>query len=260
MFALLAAIQFLTRIPIPLRIDYESKLLARSTLFFPFVGLLIGLMVAFVAYLSALFVPSYIVPVIVVGTWVALTGALHFDGLLDTADGLLSHRSREQMLEIMKDSRIGAMGTMVALFYLLLKILFVFAIFEQQSGWLPYLLIALIPIYSRWTMTAAIVFWPYARTGNGLGSLYQATNIRHFVISSLMMLICSLLPWFAVAQNVDFNLNSWLLMVSVAVFVTVIFSSLCVRRLGGMTGDTYGALNELTELAILCAIVIAGRV
>jgi cobalamin 5'-phosphate synthase/cobalamin synthase len=260
MFALLAAIQFLTRIPIPLRVDYESKLLARSTSFFPFVGLFIGLIVAFAAYLSALIVPSYIVPVIVVGTWVVLTGALHLDGLLDTADGLLSHRSREQMLEIMKDSRIGAMGTIVALFYLLLKILFVFAILEQQSGWLAYLFLAVIPIYSRWTMTVAIVFWPYARTKNGLGSLYQAANIRHFVISSLMMLFCSLLPWLAVAQSVDFVINSWLLMVSVAVFVTVIFSSLCVRRLDGMTGDTYGALNELTELAILFTIVIAGRI
>ncbi len=260
MFALLAAIQFLTRIPIPLRIDYESKLLARSTSFFPFVGLLIGMIVASAAYLFSFFLPTYIVPVIAVAVWVALTGALHLDGLLDTADGLLSHRNREQMLEIMKDSRIGAMGTIVALFYLLLKILLVFAMLEQQSGWLPYLFLAVIPIYSRWTMTVAIVFWPYARTENGLGSLYQATNVRHFVISSLMMLICSLLPWSAVAQSVDFVINSWLLIVSVAVFVTVIFASLCVRRLGGMTGDTYGALNELTELAILFAIVIAGRV
>ncbi len=258
MFALLAAIQFLTRIPIPIRVDDREDLLARSTMYFPIVGLIIGLLVSPIAYALTFFVPDYVGAVITVIVWLAVTGAIHMDGLLDSADGLLSHRNREQMLEIMKDSRIGAMGAIVAVFYLLLKVVLVFAMFDLFNGVWPYILLVLVPIYSRWIMTASIVFWPYARNEHGTGGLFQKANARHFMISTLIMFVTTTALLILNASSLLEMVIIWLSFCLISLGFGILFSYYCFRRLGGMTGDTYGALNELTELVLLFAIVMSG--
>ena len=100
-------------------------------------------------------------------------------GLMDTADGILSHRPREQMLEIMKDSRVGAMGVIVCVLHLLLKFSLLYTLLDTEHvgerGSLLVLL-AIVPIWSRWFMVAAIKNWPYARPRFGVRQLVQRSN------------------------------------------------------------------------------------
>jgi cobalamin 5'-phosphate synthase/cobalamin synthase len=123
--ACIAAFQFLTRFPLPLKLDYTEPIFRRSVVFYPFVGVVIGLLLTLVGAGLRVWIPSFPAAVIVLSVWIAITGALHLDGLMDTADGVLSHRPREQMLEIMKDSRVGAMGVIVCVLYMLLKLSFI---------------------------------------------------------------------------------------------------------------------------------------
>lgn len=108
--AFIAALQFLTRLPIPVQVADDPGVFRRSTVFYPAAGLVIGGMVAGIGYGASFVFPAPVNAALLLCIWVLLTGGLHLDGLMDTADGLLSHRSRERMLEIMKDSRVGAMG------------------------------------------------------------------------------------------------------------------------------------------------------
>src|SRR5690606_5946187 len=104
MQAFAAALQFLTRLPIRVQLNYNEDLFRRSTVYYPAAGALIGLLTAIAGFLLTYALPAAPASVLVLSVWIGLTGALHLDGLMDTADGLLSHRSRERMLEIMKDS------------------------------------------------------------------------------------------------------------------------------------------------------------
>ena len=168
MRAFVAAFQFLTRLPLSVRFIWSDTLAARSLVWFPVVGFFIGCLLVLLATGLPMLFPLIISALLFVAIWVALTGALHLDGLLDTADGLLSHRSRERMLEIMKDSRIGAMGAITCFFYLALKTAAVCFIIEN-----PTLLnlgcLMLTPAISRWMLTLAITTRPYIRDKQGMG-------------------------------------------------------------------------------------------
>lgn len=261
MLAFLAAIQFLTRIPVPIRIDYGASLLARSTVFFPLAGLGIGLLLILSAWLMLFLLPHYVVAVLLVVCWVALTGALHLDGLIDTADGMLSHRSRLEQLEIMKDSRIGAMGAVVAILYLLLKIVLVYACFRELPANWSWALLVVIPVFSRCVMVLAIVFWPYARAEHSLGRWFAEAGLPHAVLAFVLTVIIALL-----STAIVFGSDSWfvpavyvIVMLGFAIVFGMLVCGYVTRKLGGMTGDTFGALNELTEVALLLfAIMILG--
>ena len=126
----IAAFQFLTRLPIPVQIDYTDRVFRRSAIFYPLVGFVIGFFLLLAGEGLALCLPAMPAAVLLLGFWVVLTGGLHLDGLMDTADGILSHRPREQMLEIMKDSRVGAMGVIVGVLHLLLKFSLLYTLLE----------------------------------------------------------------------------------------------------------------------------------
>jgi adenosylcobinamide-GDP ribazoletransferase len=251
MLALLAAVQFLTRIPIPLRIPFEDQLLSRSTVYFPFVGSIIGALLAAVTYLTVNLFPDYIAALLVLAFWIAITGALHLDGLLDSADGLLSSRSREDMLSIMKDSRIGAMGTVVAIVYITLKIALIYALLNQYTLQMMGLLLVMLPMFSRWTMVVSMAMSPTARVNQGLASSYKGTRGRQLLLATCVLIaILFFLVSFFIPLTTD-----WLYLL-LALFVTSLtvclcFSFYCYRKIGGMTGDTFGALNEIVELALL---------
>ena len=104
--AFVAAIQFLTRIPVPVEVPFTNAVLKRSTLFFPVAGLLVGLATWGGGWLLQQVLPVMPAAALTLLIMLGMTGGLHLDGLMDTADGILSHRSRERMLEIMKDSRV----------------------------------------------------------------------------------------------------------------------------------------------------------
>ncbi|MFD0677886.1 MULTISPECIES: adenosylcobinamide-GDP ribazoletransferase [unclassified Paenibacillus] len=266
-----AAFQFLTRLPIPVKLDYTDSLFRRSVIFYPLVGMVLGLLISFTGELlqgdlllaAGLGLGSSVNAALLLLVWVSLTGALHLDGLMDTADGILSHRPREQMLEIMKDSRVGAMGVIACVLLLLVKWTLL-----QQWLTLPHhtfmFILPLALLWSRWYMVVAIAKWPYARQGQtsrGIGSFFRGLSVKHLIFHTLLALLLS----FALVWLSDGGILSLdgLLIIGAAAIGTVLsgvlISIYLSRKLGGLTGDTYGAMNELLEAVLLLILYITVR-
>jgi cobalamin 5'-phosphate synthase/cobalamin synthase len=253
-----AAFQLLSRFPVPVQIPFDNKVLRRSVVCYPLVGLAIGLVLAGACWGLSLLLPPVPAAALVTGLWVALTGGFHLDGLMDTADGILSHRSREEMLAIMKDSRVGAMGAAACVLQLLLK----FALLEGllESGGQTWAgLLPAVAIWSRWTMAAAVAWWPYARAGGGMGALLSGFGGRQLAICTVL---AAGLSAGAGALGGEHHLASAMLAFSLslpALGFSVLLARRLAAKLGGLTGDTYGAINELTETFLLLVILLAGR-
>ncbi|CAG7613794.1 Adenosylcobinamide-GDP ribazoletransferase [Paenibacillus solanacearum] len=252
--AFIAAFQFLTRLPLPVTLHYDDALFRRSVVFYPVVGLVLGWLLAAAGKLLLLVVPPLPAASLLLGFWIALTGALHLDGLMDTADGILSHRSRERMLEIMKDSRVGAMGVIACVVVLLLKWSLLLELLSGPAGGSSdaLLLLPLATIWSRWFMVAAISRWPYARAeqGGGMGGMFRGIGWNTLLLQSVVAAAAS---WFTVSVTSASGHG----LVTVAIFgaAALVAGWLIARyiggKLGGLTGDTYGALNELLETLLL---------
>ncbi|WP_141201683.1 adenosylcobinamide-GDP ribazoletransferase, partial [Paludifilum halophilum] len=166
MNALLNAIAFLTRIPVPVRPNERDW--SRSPLFYPVVGLVIGLLLSLFDGLIAGHFPPLVRGVLILGLWVYLTGGLHLDGLMDTADGFGAYRDRERTLQIMKDSRVGAMGVLAAILLLLLKA----SALASLSEPLFFPLVA-ATVAGRTALLLAICAFPY-RSREGIGNGLKA--------------------------------------------------------------------------------------
>lgn len=254
--ALVAAIQFLTRIPVPVTVPFEPQVLARSAVYFSIAGGMIGGIVTLSFAAVQSWLPVGPGAVLLLALWLALSGALHMDGWMDTADGVLSHRSRERMLEIMKDSRVGAMGVIAAVLLLLFKFTVLYELLSHTESVYVLPMLVIIPVWSRWWMAAAIVIWPSAREGEGIGALFQAASLRHvwtgFVLTFL--LACG------IGLAFGLPLSTSVFTVAGAAAVTMVTGTLMsfwlARKLGGLTGDTYGAMNEAIEAILLFALLL----
>jgi adenosylcobinamide-phosphate synthase/adenosylcobinamide-GDP ribazoletransferase len=258
--AFIAALQFLTRLPIPVQVADDPGVFRRSTVFYPAAGLVIGGMVAGIGYGASFVFPAPVNAALLLCIWVLLTGGLHLDGLMDTADGLLSHRSRERMLEIMKDSRVGAMGVIACVLYLLLKWSLLISLLtpvEAHADSIALWLLALLPVWSRTFLPAAIVWWPYARQGGGLGQWFRSVRKRHALGAIVLAFAITMVGLHGSGLFAPRATMLWSFSMAAAVFMVGGICSLLVsRKLGGLTGDVYGALNELLELVLL--LVVAG--
>lgn len=244
------AFQFLTRIPLSIQVEYNATTVSRSIVYYPLVGLTLGTLVY--VFIGLLPNDSLVLPLnaaLALLLWKGLSGGLHLDGLMDTADGLGSYRSRERMLEIMKDSRVGAMGVLAALFVLLLQwgALWVLIGWSVEAGNSMNLLslLVVLPLVSRWWMTCAIFHWPYISGEKGMGSLLSEVNARLWMASTLVALV-ALVPFL-------FYVSSGWVVVTVQIGSGWLTAAYLDRRLGGLTGDTYGAMNEIVETAGLIA-------
>ncbi|MEW9699692.1 adenosylcobinamide-GDP ribazoletransferase [Paenibacillus sp. SI8] len=262
----IAAFQFLTRLPIPVQIEYTAQVFRRSVVFYPLAGFVIGVLLLLAGDGLRLVLPAMPAAVILLGLWVLLTGGLHLDGLMDTADGILSHRPREQMLEIMKDSRVGAMGVIVCVLHLLLKFSMIYSLLiSNQAGHIwkaASFLLAAIPIWSRWFMVVAIHAWPYARSGSGLGGLFRGVTKGHVAACTFVaLLLTALVAAIGHSSLTAFfgHMPIWSVLVGfpvVTCLVGCLAAAYISRKLGGLTGDTYGALNELLEGLLLLGVVV----
>ncbi len=237
---LLAAFQFLTLLPI--KRGFTAEQVGRSSVYFPIVGLLIGLVLAGLNWGLGLILPGAVVNVLLVVALAILSGGLHLDGLADTLDGMAGHRTPEERLAIMKDSRIGGFGAIgIALFFL---IEYVVLNNIPAGSKLPVLILA--PVLSRWAMVNSIFVYPYARPA-GLGKAFkEAVNLRHFIVATLVSLALSV---------VLFRWAGLIIMAGVWLVVTLMalhFQS----RLRGLTGDTYGAINEISLVVVLFIVVL----
>lgn len=240
MNGLLAALAFLTRLPLPAR-PFDARSQASSLAWYPLVGLLLGAVLALLAWLLR-GAPPMVGAVLVLAAWVALTGALHLDGLADSADawvGGLGDRGRT--LAIMKDPRCGPAGVTALVLVLLGK----FAALAGAPG-AHALMLLLAPLLARAMLVALCLWTPYVRSG-GLGTgLRDAPGTACRAALAATVLVCLCAGW-----------RGWLaLAVALAVFAGWRHAGL--RRLGGFTGDTAGALAELVELAVVLALAAAG--
>jgi adenosylcobinamide-GDP ribazoletransferase len=239
----LLALQFLTRLPAPSPDQApDEQLQGRSVLFYPAVGLVIGLLMVLLHLLleesSALLQAALLLVV-----WVGITGALHLDGLADLADAWVGGQGdRERTLEIMKDSRSGPLA-IVAL-GLLLLVKFTALVGVVEAGFWSGLL--LLPLIGRGSLVAALLFMPYVRE-DGLGAALAANLPREQAKAVLAAsgLGC-LLFWGWSALGV----------LAVAVLVFYLFRQALMQRLGGVTGDAAGALCELIEAVSLVALAL----
>jgi len=236
-----AAWRFLTIIPLPFFRETTEKDLNNSPVFFPVVGLVIGLILAGLSLLFGLFFNRTISSILVVIAWVIITGAMHLDGLADTCDGL-GGSNIDERLEIMRDSHHGTFGVTGIVCILLLR---VFSISGISGSWLTGSLI-LAPVAGRWAMVMAITRFPYPRP-SGLGTVFKKNaGTFNLIVAFLVLLIVSLvLP-----------LWSGVIIAVVAVLVAFLLACFLFRIFGGLTGDNYGAINEIVETAVLLLCVL----
>lgn len=234
MNAFMTALSFLTRIPIPSGPGKDSNSLSQSIVFFPFVGGIIGLINAVVYMALAPFLPIRVLAVFVIAVPIFTSGAIHFDGLLDTCDGIFSGRPRDRMLEIMRDSRVGSMGVMAGILNILLRYS---VIVELPADVIPALIIAQA-VCGRWIMAGAVHIFPYARREGGLGEGFNQGKKNLYVILSTLM-----------AGVIIFAASgiTGLIIALGAGTASLLAAMWLAAKLGGLTGDVYGALNEIGE-------------
>jgi adenosylcobinamide-GDP ribazoletransferase len=230
---LLGAFAFLTIFPVR---TAPSEQPGRIFAYFPLVGLVIGVMVSLVA--SIHFVSGNVAAFLALAVWVALTGGLHMDGFGDSCDGLLATATPERRLEIMKDPRAGVYAVVGLVLLLLGKWV---ALREVTP-----LLLILPPAMGRWAMAIAAYFYPYARA-SGLGAYFREGLGKTQIAAATVFAILIVLPF------------GWpiVLVVLVAPVTVLITGRWAASRLGGgLTGDVYGAICELTELLCLIGLSV----
>lgn len=234
------ALQFLTRINIIKNLSLDENNYAKAFLYFPLVGLIIGGFLTLIAYSSAILFSKLTTGVLVISGGILLTGGLHLDGFMDCCDGLLSGRPREKALEIMKDSRVGSMGVLGILILLSLKLVFIIEVIMAPSQDL-YPVLLIMPLFGRWAMVYVMSFFPYARP-QGLGTLFRQgiSPISFWVVSLYSGLLAGvILP------------APYLMVIILAAASTALVAMRIHGFLGGHTGDTYGAICEMSEVFFL---------
>lgn len=237
----LIALQFLSCLPIRLRQMPSARAIGHSLPFYPLVGLLLGSVLWLLAALLDASAPP-LVAALMLALWVALTGALHLDGLADSADAWLGGLGdRQRTLAIMKDPCSGPVAVVVLVLVLLLKFIALWVLLAEGDR--SALLLA--PVLGRAALPALFLHTPYVRPG-GLGQALAEHLPRRQVGLALLVVVtgCVLL-----------GSDGWLAL-AVALLVGALVRRAMYRRLGGTTGDTAGALLELVECAVLVALAL----
>lgn len=234
------ALQFFTIIPPLVRRPFEPDEIGASVAYFPLPGALIGALLIGAQRLLASRTGPLLNAAILLALWVVATGALHLDGLLDTCDGLFGGYTPEKRLEIMRDHRIGAYALAGGVLLLALKFA---ALAEMPAAW-QYLLV--IPLVARGGLALTVVSQPYARA-QGLGATFrtQAGWLQAVVALALIVAAALLLMG-----------AKGLLLLALILAVQSLVVAFVRTKIPGLTGDTYGAIVELGELAGLLAVAI----
>ena len=248
------ALQFLTIVTVSKRHKVEDGDLAKSMVYFPVVGFLIG---CFLVYADKLFfliaLPNTIVNLLLVALSVLVTRALHIDGLADTLDGIMGGTTKSMRLAIMKDSRIGTAGVVGILFILLMKYLCLINLFNGEK--VAALLIT--PVLSRWSQTIMAFRGNYGREDGMAKAFVGHLGVGGFVYTSILAVGFTA---FVIMQE---DARALFLIVSVIIGVallTLLGRWYLVRKLGGVTGDAIGAVSELNEVLVLLLFVILSGV
>lgn len=239
---LILALVFMTRIPVPVSFEPRPEDWGRSVVFFPLVGLLIGLLMAGLYQLFP-YADPHVLAVVLVTVWVLTTGGLHLDGLADLADAWVGGSGdREKTLAIMKDSRSGPMAVMALILVLLGKFT-TLAVIAGQGAWE---LLLLIPVLGRSAILLMLITTPYVRP-QGIGVAHADYLPR--VLCTLLLILVGV----ATAIMLEWDGIALLALLGMGL---IGLRQLLLDRLGGITGDTLGATCELAETMSLMFLVL----
>ncbi len=248
--ALVLALQFLTRLPLPPLLKHEDhqngRLAGQSVVYYPVAGLLIGLLLALTPWTLGQFSfeasASLLTAAIVLAVWIALTGALHLDGLADSADAWLGGMGDPQRtLDIMKDPRSGPAGVVSIVVVLIIKFAALASLLHDN-----WLLLLLAPMLARSAVVALFLTTPYARR-NGMGEQAALNTPRH---TAWLVVILSAVLAIALAGE------KALLALALVALVWTLQRRRMTKRIGGMTGDTAGEMIETIETVVLVGLVV----
>ena len=244
--------KFMTRLPFPGGNKFDSKALGNSMKWFPIVGLIIGVINFIVAGLLETVIPSpVLMGILLVTLDVIITGGLHLDGLADTFDGIFSYRSKQKMLEIMKDSRVGTNGVLVLVLYFIFKIAFLVEA-SELFGVSQAVIMLIVPVLSRISGVINCAFEPYARP-TGMGKTFVentdklGAGIAYGTVAAIL---------YGVSEYFGLPYLNLFLVLNILSISGFLFGKLMTKKIGGITGDTLGALLELSSVLSLVLIYI----
>jgi adenosylcobinamide-GDP ribazoletransferase len=237
MTSIIAAFQFLTIFPTIIKRMFTSQEMGRAVGWFPLVGVVLGFALYGVNYVSNMIFPPMVSAALTLFAWIAFTRFFHLDGFMDSLDGLFGGWTPERRLEIMKDSRMGAFGTIGGILVLLTK----FAALSSTSALFPSIMLA--TTLGRWASPLVIYAFPYARE-DGLGiEMKRNVTFREVIIATL---IAGITSWFV------FGWLGFAFMLG-AVLIGFLTAAYTMRLLPGLTGDIYGTVTTLVEMLTLVA-------
>ncbi len=263
-FSFWYAIAFLTRLPavnLSKALKENNKAISQGSLYFyPVIGLIIGLVLAAIFYLchwqvnqsTPVPIPGFdstslVIAALMLLAWCLVTGGLHLDGLADAADAWVGgYGDKQRTLDIMKDPTVGPMGAMLVVVVLLLKFAALVVLVDKFEGWALIGAILAIPMLARFSILPLFYFTPYVRE-KGLGS-----NLKQSISPIILILVtttCLLLSVVFVQQKAIF-----ILVLATAILLWA--RNMMQQRIGGTTGDTAGAMIEVQEALLLCALVL----
>ena len=231
--------QFFTRIPINKSLNCEKENFRRGSIFFPIIGLFIGIVQWLVFYLLIKVLPVNITAIFVVIIPIVITGGLHVDGLGDTCDGFFSFKGdKNKIIEIMKDSTIGTYACIAIVFDMLTRYVAICTIIEMN---LPLILIA-TPIIARFTVVFSSYIGKNAKeTGSGNIFIGNIHNKQLIIVSIITFILVTLLT----------GLEMGSILIGSALIFSIFFNKFCESKITGHTGDTLGANNELVEILVM---------
>ncbi|MBQ6948095.1 MAG: adenosylcobinamide-GDP ribazoletransferase [Firmicutes bacterium] len=228
-------LSFFTRLPVPY-VEYEEKLYIKGIKTIPFVGIVLGLILYLVSFLTFWMDPE-VSAVVLLMTYIFMTGGLHLDGLADTCDGVFSGRDRERMLEIMKDSRIGSFGVLAMLFF--------FIFYAVMYQFLPREALLILPVIGKSAPLISASLADYARP-SGMGQLL-VDNIKtpEVAVAVALPLVLS------VVMGVGYIIAA-----VVAELSVVALTKWLKKKLGGITGDTHGMVCEVSQMVFAFCVYV----
>lgn len=233
---LILMIQFMTRIPLPVRVDFRDEDLGKGNIYFPLIGILIGLLMAAGGWAAGrLFGPGMLTAIFTVAVYIWASGGLHLDGITDTFDGLWSNRPPERILEIMKDSRIGTFGALGLMLTLLIQV----GTIGEVGGHWQWLILA--PMLGRYGCVFGNAISRYARP-DGMGKRFvEDCGMGEWMLASVYTWPVAL--WLGRLPGV--------VAAGCVLGFTYLFTRWVQKKIGGITGDIIGAVIELNQLLVL---------
>ena len=267
----LLLLSFMTRIPMP-KTEYDEEKLGKSMKYFPVVGIIVGFILLFFCIIFNFILKnisySAVLPlmiIVVILTDLVTTGALHLDGLADTFDGIFSYRSKHKMLEIMKDSRLGSNGALALILYFLLKFILLFSLTIESREGAVYAIMT-YPVVARFCSVVSCASSPYAR-GSGMGKTFvDNTKACGLIVAAIITILYTtgmvFMP-FILFTNYSLPMQFIIKTISIIVVIVLLlgifayaFSKLIERKIGGITGDTLGALLEISSLVYIFLLLV----